>query len=100
MDAKTAADLGMVTNLVDVTKVDETISMLDAQGKPAEKYPAKPMNSDSKIAKFAQNFYSDENLATILDGNCPDGFDPEDKLVSRQMKSLSSHCPYCITNGQ
>ena len=67
MDARTAADLGMVTNLVDVTKVDETISMLDAQGKPAEKYPAKPMNADSKIVKFAQTFYSDENLATILD---------------------------------
>ena len=96
MDARTAADLGMVTNLVDVTKVDETISMLDAQGKPAEKYPAKPMNSDSKIAKFAQAFYSDENLSTILDGNCPEGFDPEDKLVSRQMKSLSRTAPIAL----
>ena len=96
MDARTAADLGMVTNLVDVTKVDETISMLDAQGKPAEKYPAKPMNADSKIAKFAQNFYSDENLETILNGNCPDGFDPEDKLVSRQMKSLSRTAPIAL----
>ena len=96
MDARTAADLGMVTNLVDVTKVDETISMLDAQGKPAEKYPAKPMNADSKIVKFAQTFYSDENLATILDGNCPEGFDPEDKLVSRQMRSLSRTAPIAL----
>ena len=54
MDARTAADLGMVTNLVDVTKVDETISMLDAQGKPAEKYPAKPMNADSKIVEICR----------------------------------------------
>ena len=54
------------------------------------------MNADSKIAKFAQNFYSDENLATILDGNCPDGFDPEDKLVSRQMKSLSRTAPIAL----
>ena len=96
MDARTAADLGMVTNLVDVTKVDETISMLDAQGKPTEKYPAKPINDDSKIVKFAQSFYSDENLATILDGNCPEGFDPEDKLVSRQMKSLSRTAPIAL----
>ena len=96
MDARTAADLGMVTNLVDVTKVDETISLLDAQGKPAEKYPAKPMNSDSKIAKFAMSFYSDENLAAVLNGNCPEGFDPEDKLVSRQLKSLSRTAPIAL----
>ena len=52
--------------------------------------------ADSKIVKFAQTFYSDENLATILDGNCPEGFDPEDKLVSRQMKSLSRTAPIAL----
>ena len=43
----------------------------------ANKYPAKPNNPESKIAKFAMSFYSDENLATILNGNCPEGFDPK-----------------------
>jgi len=96
MDAKTASDLGMVTNLVDVTEVDATILALDAEGKPDEKYTAKPSNPDSKIAKFAESFYSDENLSTILAGNCPEGFDPEDKLVTRQMKAISRTAPIAL----
>ena len=96
MDAKTASDLGMVTDLVDVTEVDATILALDSRGKPDVKYPAQPANPDSKIAKFAQAFYSDENLNTLLSGKCPDGFDMEDKLVSRQMKSLSRMAPIAL----
>ena len=96
MDARTAADLGLVTDLVDVTKVDSTIATLDAKGKPAEKYPATPVNPESKIAKFAGSFYSDDNMDTLLNGGCPDGFDPEDKLVSRQLKSLSRTAPIAL----
>ena len=96
MDARTAADLGLVTNLVDVTEVDNTISSLDSTGKPADKYPGKPANSDSKVAIFAESFYSDDNLISILDGNCPEGFDSEDKNVARQMKSLSRTAPIAL----
>ena len=96
MDARTAADLGLVTNLVDVTEVDNTISSLDSTGKPADKYPGKPANSDSKVAIFAEAFYSDDNLISILDGNCPEGFDSEDKNVARQMKSLSRTAPIAL----
>ena len=96
MDARTAADLGLVTNLVDVTEVDNTISSLDSKGKPADKYPGKPANSDSKVAMFAETFYSDDNLISILDGNCPEGFDSEDKNVARQMKSLSRTAPIAL----
>ena len=96
MDARTAADLGLVTNLVDVTEVDNTISSLDSTGKPADKYPGKPANSDSKVAMFAESFYSDDNLISILDGNCPEGFDSEDKNVARQMKSLSRTAPIAL----
>ena len=96
MDARTAADLGLVTNLVDVTEVDNTISALDSTGKPADKYPGKPVNSDSKVAIFAESFYSDGNLISILDGNCPEGFDSEDKNVARQMKSLSRTAPIAL----
>lgn len=96
MDARTAADLGLVTNLVDVTNVDNTISSLHSTGKPADKYPGKPANSDSKVAIFAESFYSDDNLISILDGNCPEGFDSEDKNVARQMKSLSRTAPIAL----
>ena len=65
MDARTAANLGLVTNLVDVTEVDNTISSLDSTGKPADKYLGKPANSDSKVAMFAESFYSDDNLISI-----------------------------------
>ena len=68
MDARTSADLGLVTDLVDVTEVDSTIAALDAKGKPVEKYPATPVNPESKIAKFAASFYSDGNMDTILKG--------------------------------
>ena len=96
MDARTAADLGLVTNLVDVIDVNNTILSLDSKGKPADKYPGKPVNSDSKVAMFAESFYSDENLISILDGNCPKGFDLEDKNVARQMKSLSRTAPIAL----
>jgi enoyl-CoA hydratase/3-hydroxyacyl-CoA dehydrogenase len=97
MDSKTAADLGLVTNLVDISEVESTIQTLDSDGKPENKYPGKPANPDSKVAKFANSFYSDENIATVLAGNCPEGFDSEDKGVSRQMKSLSRTAPIALS---
>lgn len=97
MDAQTASDLGLVTHLVGVADVDNTISEISANGKPANKYPGKPANSESKIVKFAESFYSDNNLSSILQGLCPDGFDSEDKLVSRQLKSLSRTAPIAVS---
>ena len=97
MDAQTATDLGLVTNMVEVSEVDSMINQLSINGKPANKYPAKPVNSESKIVKFAESFYSDNNLSALLQGECPDGFDPEDKLVSRQLRSLSRVAPIAIS---
>ncbi|MDC0556864.1 3-hydroxyacyl-CoA dehydrogenase/enoyl-CoA hydratase family protein [Candidatus Poseidoniaceae archaeon] len=97
MDSKTAADLGLVTNLVDISEVESTIRTLDSDGKPENKYPGKPANPDSKVVQFANSFYSDENIATVLAGNCPEGFDSEDKGVSRQMKSLSRTAPIALS---
>ena len=45
---------------------------------------------------FAKSFYSDDNMGTILSGGCPEGFDPEDKMVSRQLKSLSRTAPIAL----
>ena len=97
MDSKTAADLGLVTNLVDISEVESTIRTLDSNGKPENKYTGKPANPDSKVVQFANSFYSDENIATVLAGNCPEGFDSEDKAVSRQMKSLSRTAPIALS---
>ena len=96
MDAKTAADLGLVSNLVDVAAVNRTIVELAETGKPANKYPGKPTNPNSKVALFADAFYSDENLPTILSGNCPVEFDQADRNVSRQLKSLSKTAPIAL----
>ena len=96
MDSQTAADLGLVTDLVDVTEVDSTINKLSKLGKPAEKYLGTPANTDSPVVKFANSFYSDENLATLIGGNCPEGFDSEDKIVSRQLRSLSRTAPIAL----
>ena len=96
MDAKSAADLGLVTHLVDIAEVDSTISSLDVTGKPGNKYPGAPANPESKVAIFAESFYSDSNLGTILSGNCPDGFDIEDRNISRQIKSLSRTAPIAL----
>lgn len=97
MDAQTAADLGLVTHLVEVSEVENTISEISSSGKPENKYPGKPRNANSKIVKFAELFYSDENLSSLLLGTCPDGFDKEDKLVSRQMKALSRTAPIAVS---
>ena len=96
MDSQTAADLGLVTDLVDVTEVDSTINKLSKLGKPVEKYLGTPANTDSPVVKFANSFYSDENLATLIGGNCPEGFDSEDKIVSRQLRSLSRTAPIAL----
>ena len=46
--------------------------------------------------KFANSFYSDENLPTLIEGNCPEGFDSEDKIISRQLRSLSRTAPIAL----
>ena len=93
MDANTAAQLGLVTHLVDVAGVDACISELGIQGKPENKYPGKPAQADSPVATFANQFYSDENMGAIMNGDCPEGFDAGEKIVARQLKSLSFTAP-------
>ncbi|MDP6869578.1 MAG: 3-hydroxyacyl-CoA dehydrogenase NAD-binding domain-containing protein [Candidatus Poseidoniaceae archaeon] len=96
MDAQTATDLGLVSHLVDVSNVNSTIDEIAQIGKPANKYLGIPNNSDSKVAKFASAFYSDENIETILAGNCPAGFDSEDRNVSKQLRSISRTAPIAL----
>ena len=96
MDAQTGYDLGLLTHLVDVASVDSCVAELASAGKPDNKYPGAPTNPSSPAAAFAASFYSDENMASILNGTCPEGFDSEDKIVSRQLKSLSRTAPIAL----
>ncbi len=96
MDATTAADLGLLTHLVDVSGVNACVSQLANSGKPDDKYPGRPAHPDSAVASFARSFFADENMADLMSGVCPSGFDAEDKNVSRQLKSLSRTAPHAL----
>ncbi len=96
MDAATAADLGLLTHLVDVSGVNACVSQLAKSGKPDNKYPGRPAHPDSAVASFARSFFADENMADLMSGVCPSGFDAEDKNVSRQLKSLSRTAPHAL----
>mgnify|MGYP001605750212 FL=1 len=93
MNAQTATDVGLVTHLVDVNDVNATIQTIHSTGKPENKYPGVPSNGSSPVVQFAKKFYADENMATLLAGGCPEGFDVEDKTVARQLKSLKFTAP-------
>jgi enoyl-CoA hydratase/3-hydroxyacyl-CoA dehydrogenase len=96
MNAQTGHDLGLLTHLVEVASVNSCIANLVSSGKPKQKYAGAPANPNSSVAAFATSFYSDENMAGILRGECPDGFDSEDKGIARQMKSLSRAAPIAL----
>ena len=95
LDSGTARALGLVTHLVESSEVDSTILSL-AGGKPDEKYPGKPSDGSHQVVSFASRFYSDQNMDSISAGKCPEGFDPNDKSVERQLKMLSRAAPIAL----
>jgi len=97
MDASTAADLGLLTHLVDVSGVGACVAELAKNGKPANKYPGHPAQPESAVATFSRSLFADENMADLMVGNCPGGFDSEDRNVSRQLKSLSRTAPIALS---
>ena len=97
MDASTAADLGLLTHLVDVSGVSSCVAELAMNGKPANKYPGQPAQPESAVAAFATSFFADENMVDLMVGNCPGGFDSADRNVSRQLKSLSRTAPIALS---
>ena len=96
MDAKTANALGILTHLVEPAEVSGVVDQIAAEGKPANKYPGCPRESGHPVASFASAFYNDENMAGLLNGSCPDGFDAEDRNVGRQLKSLGRVAPIAL----
>ncbi len=96
LDAGSAAALGLLTHLVEASDVASMVDELVESGKPTDKYPAAPADSTHPTAAFALAFYSNENMATLAAGECPEGFDAADKMVSRQLKSLSRTAPIAL----
>ena len=97
MNAQMAYDIGLLTHLVDLAEVVQATNSCIKAGKPAQKYPGKPSNPDSSVVKFASDFYSDANLTTLLSGGCPEGYDAEDKSISRQLKNLKYTAPIALS---
>ena len=96
LDSSTALDLGLLTHKVESSDVEDTVSSLVGK-KPDQKYPGKPLNYDSEVALFAKDFYSDENIESLISGKVPENFDPENPRVSRQIKSLSRVAPIALS---
>ncbi len=97
MNSQIAYDIGLLTHLVDLSEVDTAVRQCSQSGKPANKYPGKPSNNASPVVKFALDFYSDNNLSTLLSGGCPEGYDVEEKTISRQLKNLKYTAPIALS---
>ena len=96
MDHNSAFALGLLTHLVEPSEVDATVNTLAETGKPAVKYTGMPADTEHPVATFASQFFSDENMNILLSGGVPEGFDPEDRNVSRQVKSLRFAAPIAV----
>jgi enoyl-CoA hydratase/carnithine racemase len=96
MDAPTAKALGFITHLVDPADVSKIVNTISSSGKPEEKYPCSPSDPSHPVSIMSKAFYSDANMGKILSGEVPEGFDPEDKNVSRQLKSISRAAPVAV----
>ena len=95
LDSVTAYDLGLLTHSVHPSEVDSVVNSLIGI-KPENKYAFGPVNDGSKVVAFSKKFYSDANIGALLAGEIPSGFDSDDPMVSRQVKSLSRGAPIAI----
>jgi enoyl-CoA hydratase/3-hydroxyacyl-CoA dehydrogenase len=96
LDSNVASALGIITHLTDPADINETITTLSKQGKPENKYPSQPKNIEHPISKFAKEFYTNENMSEIMSGKIPKNFNGDEKLASRQIKSLGFTAPIAL----
>ena len=97
LDAASAEAFGLLTHLVEPSQVEATVSSIADAGKPEDKYLGRPADSENATVAFATSFYSDGNMASLMSGEIPDGFDVADKVASRQLKSLSRAAPIALS---
>ena len=96
LDPSTARAFGLLTHIVPAAEVSETVSEISSVGKPENKYPGQPTDPSHPLAAFSVSFYSDSNVESILSGSVPEGLDPEDPHVARQLKALSRAAPLAL----
>ena len=96
MNANSARDIGLLTHLVEATEVTNCVKDCIVAGKPDNKYSGTPANKSSEVVAFAEDFYSDENMNILLQGSCPEGYDVESKVISRQLKNLKYTAPIAL----
>jgi enoyl-CoA hydratase/3-hydroxyacyl-CoA dehydrogenase len=82
---------------VEPSQVEATVASIAVAGKPEDKYPGSPADPENATVAFATSFYSDGNMSSLMSGDIPDGFDISDKVVSRQLKSLSRVAPIALS---
>jgi len=92
---KHAADLGLLTHLVDPADVDKTVNAISESGKPSNKYTGAPVRI-SEAVQAAMEFYSDQNMKSIISGQTPEGIDEEDPYAIRQIKQISRTAPIAL----
>jgi enoyl-CoA hydratase/3-hydroxyacyl-CoA dehydrogenase len=97
LDASTAEAFGLLTHLVEPSQVEATVASIASAGKPENKYPGHPPSFENPTVAFATSFYSDRNMSSLMAGEAPVGFDVADKVVSRQLKSLSRAAPIALS---
>ena len=97
LDSESAMALGLLTHLVNPGDVNKTIASITKSGKPAIKYLGRPADISHPTVTFALDFYSDNNMQSINSGKCPEGFSTDDKMVIKQLKSLSRAAPIAIS---
>ena len=86
-------DLGLITHLVEPADVEKTIGIISDQGKPSNKYTGTPVRM-SEAVQAAVEFYSDENMKSIITGQIPDG--SAEGYASRQIKQISRNAPIAL----
>ena len=92
---KHAADLGLLTHLVDPSDVDKTVNLISDKGKPSNKYTGTPVRMTEAV-QAAVEFYSDQNMKSIISGQTPDGIDDNDPYALRQIKQISRTAPIAL----
>ena len=86
-------DLGLITHLVEPADVEKTIGIISDQGKPENKYTGTPVRM-SEAVQAAVEFYSDENMNSIITGQIPDG--TVEVYANRQIKQISRNAPIAL----
>ena len=96
LDSNVASALGIITHLTDPADINDTVTTLSGKGKPNNKYPGQPKNREHPVSKFAKEFYTNENMSEIISGKIPKNFNGDEKLASRQIKSLGFTAPIAL----